>query len=287
MARSAAAAEISPEREERRARPWLKWVGGKRQLLPELRKHLPLKIKHYYEPFLGGGALFFDLRAADWEGAATLGDTNGLLIQAYRGVRDDVEAVIEELRNWPYAEKFYYEMRARDIASDPDDAEVAAWFIYMNKTGFNGLWRVNKQGRCNVPFGKYTNPTICDADGLRVAAEALKKTKLVDTSFEKTLRSAEAGDLVYCDPPYVPVNTTSNFTSYTCDGFTLEDQRRLVRCALGLKERGVHVMLSNADVPTVHELYADKRFVLHRVKARRNINSKGGSRGAVGELIIT
>lgn len=265
-------------------KPFVKWVGGKRQLLPELRKSLPEEFGHYYEPFVGGGALFFDLRASGWRGAATLGDGNERLVRTYLGVRNDVEAVIEELRAMHYDRASYLYERGRDIDSK-EDVDVAAWFIYLNKCGFNGLYRVNRKGEFNVPFGRYDNPMICDAVGLRAASRALKRTKFLIGDFEKTVKSAEAGDLVYFDPPYVPVNTTANFTSYTRDGFTMADQIRLRDCARALIRRRVRVVLSNADVPEVRDLYRD--FNIRGVEARRSVNSKATARGKVGEVVIT
>jgi DNA adenine methylase len=275
------------------AGPPVKWVGGKRQLLPELLKHIPMPAPiecgsaktHYYEPLVGGGALFFKLRELGFLGSATLGDENERLVRMYMGVRNDVEAVIECLKGMRYDSDEFYETRAR-LIDTAEDAEVAAWFIYLNRCGFNGLYRVNRKNEFNVPFGKYTNPTICDADGLRRTAAALRKTTFKIGDFEKTVKTAERGDLVYFDPPYVPVNKTSDFTGYTRDGFTFKDQERLRDCALALKRRGVHVVLSNADVPIVRKLYANV-FKIHAVSARRNINSKGSARGAVGEVIIT
>ena len=278
-------------------KPFLKWVGGKRQLLSEIwpviheiRGRKLTKDPHYYEPFVGGGALFFALRAGGWYGQATLGDTNELLIRTYLGVRGDVEAVIEDLQSgYHYSEKEYYAERERySIMADPrtDECTAAAWMIYMNRTGYNGLFRVSKKGNYNVPFGRYTNPTICDAEGLRAASKALKSTKLLAADFERTVKSAEAGDLVYFDPPYVPVSATSDFTGYTRDGFEARDQVRLRDCALRLKRLGVHVILSNADVPGVWGLY-DRGFSIRRVEARRAVNSNAGKRGVVGEVIIT
>lgn len=267
-------------------RPFLKWVGGKRQLLPELRKALPQGFQHYYEPFLGGGALFFDLRASGWVGPATLGDGNTLLVRTYLGVRNDVDGVIEGLSGMRYDKKEYLETRARDVGRREHD-EVAAWFIYLNRCGFNGLYRVNKAGKFNVPFGKYTNPTICDAPTLRAASNALHGVNFKIGDFEKTVRTAERGDLVYFDPPYVGVSATANFVTYTWDGFSFEDQIRLRDCALRLKKLGVHVILSNSDTLLVRELYGMKEFTMRRVEARRSINSKGGERGPVGEVIIT
>lgn len=273
--------------------PFLKWAGGKRQLLPELLKHLPLRdpatrgaYGHYYEPFIGGGAFFFKLRELGFNGAATLGDDNERLVRTYMGVRNDVEAVIEGLQGMAYNKREFLEERARDWNTLVEDADYAIRFIYLNRTCFNGLYRVNRKNEFNVPFGKYTNPTICDAPGLRLVKAALRKTTFKIGDFEKTVKGAEQGDLVYFDPPYVPVNKTSDFTGYTRNGFTYEDQERLRDCSLALKLRGVHVMLSNADVPIVRKLYANV-FKIHAVSARRNINSKGSSRGVVGEVIIT
>jgi DNA adenine methylase len=275
------------------ARPFLKWVGGKRQLVPELLKTVVSARPawgteglrgHYYEPFLGGGALFFALRVHGWYGSATLGDSNDRLVRTYMGVRDDVEAVIEGLRSKVYDKDAYLHERSREI-DHREDTDVAVWMIYLNKTGFNGLYRVNAKGEFNVPFGRYTNPTICDDVNLRACAKALHHTKFLIGDFEKTVRSAERGDLVYFDPPYVPVSKTANFESYTKDGFSMEDQRRLRDCAWKLRERGVHVILSNADTAAVRDLYA--RFACRRVEARRAVNSDASKRGNVGELIIT
>lgn len=273
-----------------RPKPFLKWVGGKRQLLPELMARVPAKFKHYYEPFIGGAALFFELRARGWKGHATIGDANELLARTYIGVRNDVESVIDALSGMGYNKNAYLARRANMPGDNEIDEDVAAWFIYMNRCCFNGLWRVNKSGRFNVPFGKYTNPTICDAEGLRVASKALRKTRFFIGGFEKTVRSAEAGDFVYFDPPYVPASASADFTGYTADGFTHEDQARLRDLALSLKTRGVHVMMSNSDTPAVHKLYDSKYthgFKVERVSAKRNINSRADKRGAVGEVIIT
>ena len=264
--------------------PCVKWIGGKRQLLSELRKHVPT-FKRYFEPMLGGGALFFDIAPR----IAFLGEQNSRLVTTYKGVRDHVEDVIELLKTYPYEKEFYLATRAKDI----DDfqkygrAEVAAWFIYLNKTGYNGLYRVNQSGGFNAPFGKYTNPTICNEDVLRTASKALQRAKLVTGDFELTTAGARAGDFVYFDPPYVPVSTTADFTAYTVGGFNMTDQIRLRDYARALAKRGVHVVLSNSDTPPVRDLYGAKPFVIHEVQARRSVNSKTAKRGKVGELIIT
>jgi len=219
------------------ARPFLKWVGGKRQLVPELMRHVPAKFGTYHEPFVGGGALFFALLPDD----ATISDLNKRLVRTYRGVCNSVDDVIELLKSCPYDREFYY--RTRELDADAlQNHELAAWFIYLNKTGFNGLYRVNKSGGFNVPFGRHTNPTICDEPNLRACSAALQRARTLNTGFEAVLERANPGDFVYFDPPYVPLSATSSFTSYTSDGFTAADQLRLRDVALRLKHKDVHVL---------------------------------------------
>ena len=261
-------------------RPFLKWAGGKRQLLPELLAQLPAQRRTYHEPFLGGGALFFKLQPD----RAVLSDLNERLIRTYRAVRDDVEAVVEALRECPNDKDFFLRMRARVIDS-ANDIELAAWFIFLNKTGFNGLYRVNKKGQFNVPFGGYKNPAICDADNLRACSEVLSGVKILHTDFRHVEEMTEPGDFIYFDPPYVPLSTTASFTSYTRDGFTLEDQTELRDMARCLKRKRVHVLLSNSSVPVVHELYAEG-FQRREVLAARAINSDATKRGKVAEALI-
>jgi DNA adenine methylase len=263
------------------ATPFLKWVGGKRQLLPEIRKHVPEKFGRYVEPFLGGGAVFFDLSPV---GGTRLGDANGELVGTYRAVRDDVEEVIKTLHAHArlHSAKHYYHVRG--LGSDLTGPALAARMIYLNKTGFNGLYRVNRSGGFNVPIGSYKNPTVCDEANLRACARALQGVDLVQADFTLVAEPARSGDFVYFDPPYVPVGGTSDFTSFTAAGFGIADQERLVDFAGRLKASGVHVLLSNADLPAVRELY--RGFEMRAVQARRNINSNGGKRGAVGELLI-
>lgn len=268
------------------ASPPLKWAGGKRQLLPELRKFYPDRFARYHEPFLGGGAVFFDLRAKFGSFPATLSDSNEILIKAYRGVRDAVDSVIRRLSIYRYDKSMYLDERGLNAMS-MSDAHAAAWLIYMNRCGFNGLWRVNSKGKYNVPFGDYDNPTICNEARLRAASRALQGAELLDQDFASALRLVKPGDFVYCDPPYIPLGSTSDFTAYTRDGFTLKDQERLRDEALMLKRySGAPIVLSNSDTPTTRDLYV-RAWQLHPVAARRNINSKASKRGAVGELIIT
>lgn len=261
-------------------RPFVKWAGGKRQLLPELLRYVPARFGRYYEPFVGGGALFFALRPP----LAALTDVNARLIRTYRGVRDDVSAVIALLESYPHDEKFFYELRDVNVDSGTD-AEVAAWFIYLNKVGFNGLYRVNRQNRFNVPFGRHKNPTICDEPTLRSCSAALATARLEVSDFEAAVADAGPGDLVYFDPPYVPLSITSSFTRYTSDGFGPEAQVRLRDLALSLKQRGVHVLLSNSSAEFVRDLYRPS-FETTEVSATRLVNSKVSRRGAITELVI-
>jgi DNA adenine methylase len=261
------------------ARPFIKWVGGKRQLLPALLGHVPKTYGTYHEPFLGGAALFFGLRPE----RAVLTDSNVRLIRTYLGIRDDVDTVIGLLKSYKYDRGFFEEMRARDI-DRRSDAEVAAWFIYLNRTGFNGLYRVNSKNRFNVPFGRYENPTICDEDNLRACSRALATATIDVKGFEAILERADPNDFVYFDPPYVPLSATSSFTSYTSDGFGPEQQTKLRDVALALKARGVRVLLSNSASPVVRELY--RGFQLEEVGANRMVNSRGAGRGKIAELLI-
>jgi len=242
---------------------------------------VPEKYGAYFEPFLGGAALFFALRP----NTAVLADSNERLVRTYRGVAEDVDQVIALLAEWPHDREFFLKLRHADTSA-MTDAELAAWFIYLNRTGFNGLYRVNRQNQFNVPFGRYENPTICDATGLRACSAVLRRSVKIQVSdFEVAVAGAHEGDLVYFDPPYVPVSEHSNFTRYTSDTFGAGDQRRLRDVALGLKRRGVKVLLSNSSAPAVFDLYA-KNFEIHSVGARRALNCKGDRRGEVTEVII-
>ncbi len=263
-------------------RPFIKWAGGKRQLLPALIERVPATHGTYFEPFLGGGALFFSQRP----GRAVLADVNVRLIRTFRGVRDHVDDVIGLLRDYPHDSKFYYDLRQRDIDS-ASDSEVAAWFIYLNKTGYNGLYRVNRSNGFNVPFGRYANPTICDEPTLRACSAALAGVgHILVSDFEVAVADAKRGDFVYFDPPYVPLSITSSYTSYTSDGFGLEDHVRLRDVARRLKNLGVHVLLSNSSAPFVRDLYAED-FQVEEVMATRMVNSRASARGAIVELVIT
>jgi DNA adenine methylase len=261
-------------------RPFLKWAGGKRQLLPSLRRLAPRDASTYFEPFVGGGALFFALQPK----RAVLADVNERLIRTYKGVKNHVEEVIRQLEGFPYEPEFFYGFRQVDIDAGTD-ADVAAWFIYLNRTGFNGLYRVNRDNRFNVPFGRYVNPTICDKDTLRACSAALARAELLVADFASVVKEAAQGDFVYFDPPYAPLSATSSFTSYTSRGFDHEEQKRLCATVRKLKERRVQVLLSNSSAPSIRELYADG-FDVTEVSATRLVNSKASARGAIVELLI-
>lgn len=263
----------------RKAKPFLKWVGGKAQLLPHLRAALPPTFGRYFEPFVGGGALFFDLAPK----RAVLSDSNAELINAYRVVRDQVEDLIGLLSLLDYDKRVYDHVRALD-PSTMDRVARASRFCYLNRCCFNGLYRVNKSGGFNVPFGRYANPTICDADNLRACSRALAGVDLLTASFEDVADDAGRGDLVYFDPPYLAASASADFTSYTADGFGPERHRTLATVAQGLVELGVHVLLSNADTPAAREIFGAMRA--REVFARRNVSATKRGRAGVGELLL-
>lgn len=267
-------------------RPFLKWAGGKTQLANDLVEHLPRWFGGYHEPFLGGGALFFRLHRDRHVRHAFISDLNEELIDTYITIRDHVEEVIELLSGYPHDKVFYYDLRSQD-PWEMDLPARAARMIYLNKTGYNGLYRVNKQGRFNVPFGRYTSPKYCDSDNLRAVSSALQDIGIACASFETVLTRAKPGDLVYFDPPYAPVSETSNFTSYQADGFSAEDQRKLRNVCLELTERNVSVMLSNSDTGLVRTLYSAPAFSFSEAQANRAINSNAKRRGKMTELIVT
>jgi DNA adenine methylase len=281
---------LSPAGDPVDSRPFVKWAGGKRRLLEELLEGVPPGFRRYHEPFVGGGALFFGLagriaRPGQW---ATLSDANIRLVRTWRAVQNDVEGLILRLRDYAEAhtEEQFYAVRAIDVDAFSDDSDVAAWFIYLNKTAYNGLYRVNRKGGFNVPVGRYADPQICDPEGLRSASRALRGAHIEHSGFDGVLDRALPGDFVYFDPPYVPASGTADFTKYTADGFTLHDQARLRDVAAALKARGVHVLLSNSDTEPVRELYG-RGFDHRTVLCGRAINSRASSRGRVAELLIS
>lgn len=265
------------------AAPFLKWAGGKSRLLSQYDSYFPprQKIRRYYEPFIGSAAVYFHLQPAD----AHLADCNWKLVETYRVVRDHVEDLIEALQPHKNEKEYYYEVRAQD-PQDLSEIERAARLIFMNKTCYNGLYRENQQGEFNVPFGRYKRPKICDKPRLRAASRALQGVRLTASDFSEVVADAGPGDFVYFDPPYVPLNATSSFTSYSRFGFDEADHRRLAESFYELGRRGCRVMLSNSSAPLVYKLYQGRGYQLHEIQARRNINSKAHKRGPVKELLI-
>jgi DNA adenine methylase len=292
------------------AEPFLRWVGGKRQLALELGKYVP-KFKDYYEPFVGGGALFFavasgrDLAEGLWPGGTPkfkvhLNDANPHLMNTYIQVRDNLSAVLGGLVTWdnvcrrhglPEAYKEcreIFNLHINSLAASLDPLK-AARFIALNAWGFNGLCRFNKKGGYNVPCGKFAKtPVLMDKEAnLRGVSQALQGVKLTCGDFAESVEGAQRGDFVYFDPPYIPASATSNFTGYTEGGFSDDDQRRLVDVAAKLVDQGVQVVLSNSDTPRTRHLYSLRSYWdLHEVRARRAVNCKSDKRGKVGELII-
>ena len=266
-------------------KPFLKWVGGKRQLISNLLSLLPVKFNSYYEPFLGGGALFFALYNKGLIDKVVLSDINEELIVTWKTIKNSASKVIVNLKELiPHNnKKDYYKVRKKDWGKLADD-KVATRMIFLNKTGFNGLYRVNKSGGFNVPFGKYKNPKICDEENLRNVSYALQNTEILCTSFEKIAEWVKPKDLIYFDPPYIPVSATSSFTSYTREGFTLDDQERLAETFSLLTDKGVYAILSNSNVEWVRNRYKDFRQI--EVGATRRINSCSTKRGKVSELLI-
>ena len=271
------------------AEPIVKWVGGKRQLLSELLARFPVSFEAYHEPFVGGGAVFFDLEPA----RGSISDLNRKLITLYRSVRDHPERVIDRNREHRYEEDYYYEARSkfnalfdRDTRSTDEMVRAASLFIYLNRSGFNGLYRENSSGEFNVPFGRHTNPDLVRERQIRHASAVLSNVDIYNTDFEYVLGEASAGDLVYFDPPYEPVSETADFTEYQADGFDTADQRRLRDVAVALDEAGVHVLLSNS--PPVAELYADHEpFRVDTVDAARTVSRDAENRDSVAEIIIS
>lgn len=270
-------------------KPFLKWVGGKRQLLPQLDKYFPMAFESYFEPFLGGGAVYFHLAPV----TGYINDINKALASSYKNIRNDVNSLIpilEEIEQeyLPLDEdprkEYYYERRAEYNLEAPDTLRKTALLIFLNRTCFNGLYRENKSGGFNVPFGRQKNPTICDKQNLYSVSKALKYVKVLSGSYENAVKTAKKGDFIYLDPPYDPLNTTSSFTSYSVDDFTKDDQRRLKEVIDELTTRGCYVALSNSDTPFMRELYKDYRQ--ETLSASRSINANAKGRGKITELLV-
>jgi DNA adenine methylase len=267
-------------------KPFLKWVGGKRQLVPAIKaKYLPTAYQTYYEPFVGAGALFLDLCPP----RAVIADSNAELINCYLVIREAVEELITCLRSHQHDQVSYYQIRAWD--RQPDYAqrsmvERAARMIFLNKTCYNGLFRVNAQGQFNTPFGRYKSPKILDEDVLRAVSNYLNmaQVQILHQDFQMVLEQATAGDFVYLDPPYDPVSTTASFTGYGAQGFNQAEQTRLKETVDRLSQLGCQVLLSNSHTPFILDLYRDYR--IETIAATRQINSNAQKRGKIAEVLV-
>ena len=262
-------------------RPFLKWAGGKTRLISQYKDYFPQHYQTYYEPFLGGGAVFFHLQPSH----AVLTDINADLVITYRCVRDNLEELITLLQahQQRHNSEYYYDVRNYHNGTD---LTKAARFIYLNKTCFNGLYRVNSQGKFKVPVGKYKNPGICQEEILKLASESLKKVEIKQANFDEVLNYATgSNEFVYFDPPYYPLNKTSNFTAYSNFCFDENQQIKLRDIFIELAHKGVKVMLSNSDCPLIRDLYSD--FNVHTISAARSINSNAQKRGKITEVLVT
>jgi len=267
-----------------RTHPFLKWAGGKRQLIPQMDEFFPKNYNKYIEPFIGGGAVFFHLLPE----TSIISDNNPDLINCYNVIKEDVEGLIKSLKKHKYEKDYYYDIRALDRDQNKyaelSDIEKASRSIYLNKSGYNGLYRVNSKGFFNVPFGRHKNPKICDEENLRKVSQVLKNVRIYLGSFEICLDLAEEGDFIYFDPPYFPLSDTALFTSYTKDNFDKSSQLKLFDVFKELNERGCYIMLSNSYSEFIIELY--KEFKIITLKAKRNINSNSQKRGLINEVLI-
>lgn len=268
--------------------PFTKWTGGKRQLLPVIRELMPKTYNRYFEPFVGGGALFFDLAPKD----AVINDFNAELINCYQQIKDNPQELIEILKvHQEYNSKEYYlDLRSADRDERIDmmsEVQRAARILYMLRVNFNGLYRVNSKNQFNVPYGRYKNPKIVDEELISAISVYINNNQLEIKvgDFEKAIVDVRTGDFVYFDPPYIPLSETSAFTSYTHEGFSFADQVRLRDAFKRLSDTGAYVMLSNSSSALVEELYKD--FNIHYVEATRTNGAKSSSRGKISEIIVT
>ena len=271
-------------------KPFVKWVGGKRQLMQDLENNFPKQFATYHEPFLGGGAVMFNLLTKKPQLSCNVSDFNSDLILAYVTIRDKLGKLIESLENHSKnyhkdSAEYYYQVRKQE---PKQQIEKVSRLLFLNKTCFNGLYRVNKKGQFNVPLGRYTNPNIVNKENLTAVSKILqsKKIKISCRDFEAVLDDAKKGDLVYFDPPYQPVSSTANFTSYTHRDFTEDDLERLANLADKLHSRGCHVLLSNSNSKTVKDFFSKKHWKISSINVNRAINSNAQKRTGHKEIII-
>ena len=271
-------------------KPFVKWVGGKRQIMRELENNFPKQFETYHEPFLGGGAVMFNLLTKEPRLSCNVSDFNSDLILAYVTIRDKLDKLVKSLENHSKnyhkdSTEYYYEVRKQE---PKQQIEKVSRLIFLNRTCFNGLYRVNKKGQFNVPLGRYTNPNIINKENLTVVSKILqsKKIKISCRDFEAILDDTKKGDLVYFDPPYQPVSNTANFTSYTHRDFTEDDLERLADLADHLNSKGCYVLLSNSNSKTVKDFFSKKHWKISSIDANRAINSNAQKRTGHKEIII-
>lgn len=267
------------------AQPFLKWAGGKRQLLPEIKKYLPKKYNTYFEPFVGAGALFFDQQPKN----AIINDVNTELINCYEVIKNLSIDLIEDLKKHKNNEKYFYKVRELDRTKEFKNLSIverASRIIYLNKTCYNGLFRVNRQGQFNAPFGRYKNPNIVNSETIKAINRLLNRNsvEILNTDFAKAVSSAKRNDFIYFDPPYDPVSDTASFTGYSSNAFGKSEQERLKDLFEELTRRGCKVMLSNSATDFIYDLYRDYNVI--RIQANRNINSVGTNRKKIDEFLI-
>jgi len=266
--------------------PVVKWVGGKRQLLPEIRKYIPEKFTIYYEPFVGGGAVLFDIQPK----RAVINDVNFELMNLYEVIRDNVDLLIEDLKKHKNEKEYFYEIRELDRDKEKysqlTKVERASRLLYLNKTCYNGLYRVNQAGQFNTPFGNYKNPNIINEKVIRAVSDYFNWADITFKccDFEESVKGIGKGAFVYFDPPYDPVSESANFTEYSKDGFTKEDQIRLKKLCDRLNDKGIKFLLSNSATEFIIDLYKDYKIEI--IQARRSINSDGRKRGEVDEVLV-
>lgn len=262
--------------------PFLKWAGGKAQLLDQMKEWFPDNYRAYIEPFLGGGAIFFYLMPK----RAVLGDLNSELINVYNVVHNDLESLTDKLDvHHPHVDnRDYYELVRSEDPKDLDEVSRAARMMFLNKTCFNGLYRVNSKGEFNVPFGRYSNPQLYDRENVIACSKALNGIQLVNSDYRETLKRARKNDFVYLDPPYHHLSNAASFTSYTSDSFLKEDQIELSHVFERLNKKGCNIMMSNSATELIEELYKD--FHIETLKARRMISSRSETRGEIDEFLI-
>lgn len=276
------------------AKPFIKWVGGKGKLIPELVKLFPKKFNNYFEPFVGGGALFYEVKQKNNIAFSSINDINKKLMIAYKQIQKNPKKLIIFLKNIEIEYKklslkeqgkYFYDIREKYNKENLDDITTAGYLIFLNKTCFNGMYRENSKGEYNIPFGDQKNPTICDEKNILNVSKCLENTEITTLSFEESVKNCKKGDFIYFDPPYYPINITSSFTSYHKNTFGPDEQKKLRDVFTTLVKKGCFVMLSNSNTDFIRELYKD--FDINELYAARSINSNGNKRGKIKEIVIT